>query len=85
MFGKLKLNLWTLIGFQEINTSWIDLKFLLHKLEKRVQIFQQVLLNLNIGCKSYSILNWSWNYVKTLLVSLGNEGLNNLLKASNFL
>jgi len=44
--------LWTLIGFQKIITSWIDLKILPHKLEEKAQIFQQVLLNLDIGCKS---------------------------------
>jgi len=32
-FGELKLNLWTLIGFQKIWKYWIDLKVLLHKLE----------------------------------------------------
>jgi len=27
-FGELKLNLWTSIGLQKINVSWIDLKIL---------------------------------------------------------
>jgi len=51
-FGELNLNLCTSNGFQKINTSWIDLKILPHKLEERAQIFQQVFFNLDIGCKS---------------------------------
>jgi len=39
-FGELKLNLWTLNGFQKLYTFWIDLKILLHKLEERVEISQ---------------------------------------------
>jgi len=31
-FGELKMNLWTLNDFQKLNTSWIDLKILPHKL-----------------------------------------------------
>jgi len=58
-FGELKLNLQTLNGFLKINAFWIDLKISPHKLEERVQIFQQVLLNLDIGCKSYGTLNWT--------------------------
>jgi len=72
---------WTfelLIGLQKISTSWIDLKILPHKLKERVQIFQQVLLNLDIECKSYSTLNWTWNYVRTLLVPLGGDWLKTL-------
>jgi len=48
-----------LIGFQKINTSWIDLKILLYKLEERTQLSQQVLLNLDLECKIYSTLNWT--------------------------
>jgi len=58
-FGTLKLNLWTSIGFPKTSTFWIDLKILPHKLEERAQILQQVLLNLDIGCKSYSTLIWT--------------------------
>jgi len=36
----------------------IDLKILPHKLEERMQISQQVLLNSNIGYKSYNTLKW---------------------------
>jgi len=81
-FGKLKLDLWTSIGFWEICTSWIDLKILPHKLEEKAQISKQVLLNLDIGCKSYETLNWTWNYVMTLLVPFGDEGLR--IKLSKF-
>jgi len=59
-------------GFQKISTSWIDPKFLLYKLEEKAHIFQQLSLNLDIGCKNY---NTSRDYVRTLLVSLGIEGL----------
>jgi len=31
-FGELKLNMWTLNGFQKINASWIGPKILLPKL-----------------------------------------------------
>jgi len=67
-FDELKLNLWTSIGSQKISITRIDLKSLSHKLEEGAQISQQVLLNLEIGCKSYSTLNWTWKYVKTMLV-----------------
>jgi len=67
-FVEFKLNLWTLIGSQKISISRIDLKILSHKLEKSAQISQQVLLNLKIGYKSYSTLNWTSKYVKTMLV-----------------
>jgi len=67
----LKLNLWTLIDLPKISISWIDLENFPHKLEERAQIFQQVLWNSDIVCKSYNTLNWTWNYVQTLL---GYEG-----------
>jgi len=54
-FGEFKLNLSTLIGFSEIYTSSIDLKILSHKLEERAQIYQEVLLNLEIQCKDIEI------------------------------
>jgi len=57
-FCKLKLNLWTLNGFQKISRSWTNLKILLHELEEIAQIPQQVLLNSNMGCKSYNTSNW---------------------------
>jgi len=41
---------WTSIGLQKINTYWINLKILPHKLEERAQISQQVLLNSGTGC-----------------------------------
>ncbi len=74
-FGELKLKLWTSIGFQKINTSWIDLKILPYKLEGRMQLFQQVLLNLDLECKIYSTLNWTWNSVRTLSVLFVTLGL----------
>jgi len=45
-----------LIGCQKFSESWIDLKILPHKLEDRAQLFQQILLNLDILYKSYSTL-----------------------------
>jgi len=59
------------IKVQFVNSNWtcelwmasenhsilISLKILPHKLEERTQIYQQVLLNSDIGCKSYSTLN----------------------------
>jgi len=51
-FGELKLNPITLNGSQKMSTSWIDLKILPHKLKKRAKIYQQILLNMKIGCKN---------------------------------
>jgi len=55
--GELKLILWTSNGFQKLSKSLIDLKILPQKLDSYAQLYQQVLLNLDIGCKSYSTLN----------------------------
>ena len=55
-FGELKLNLQTLIGCQKFMTTWIDLKFSLDKQVDNAQLSQQILLNLNIVGKLYSIL-----------------------------
>jgi len=55
-FGELKLNLQTLIGYQKFSKPYIDLKILPHKLEDRSKLLQQILLNLDILCKSYSTL-----------------------------
>jgi len=55
-FGELELNLQTLTGCQKFSKSLIDLKILPHKLEDRAQLLRQILLNLDILCKSYSTL-----------------------------
>jgi len=74
-FGELKLNPWTLNGFQKINTIWIYLKKLSTKLEDKAQIFQQALLNPDIGCKSYSALNWTSRLREDTLSFLGQWGI----------
>jgi len=74
-FGELKLNLCTSNGFQKINTSFIDLLILSHKLEGRLQISQQILLNLDIGCKSYSTLNWTTRLFEDTFGPLGWRGV----------
>jgi len=54
--------------------SWIDLKILPHELEVQAQIFHQVLLNLDIKCKSFSPLNWTfrlWGHFWSLGVFRG--------------
>jgi len=56
-FGELNLNPLTLNGLQKINTLGINLKNLPPKLQHRIHIYQQVLLNSNIGCKSYITSN----------------------------
>jgi len=35
---------------------WIDLKISPDKLEERAQLFQQLLLDLDLGCKRYNTL-----------------------------
>jgi len=76
-FGELKLKLWISIGFRKINTSWIDLKIFPYKLEGRTQLFQQVLLNLDLECKIYNTLNWTWtwNSMRTLSILFVTLGL----------
>jgi len=70
-FGELELYLWISIGSQKISMTWLDLKFLSHKIEEGAKLSQQLLLNLEIICKIYSTLNWTWKYVKTMLVPWG--------------
>jgi len=62
---------WTSIGLdwsKNLTTNW-----------KRVQIFQKNWLNLDIECKNYNTLNWTWTYVETLFGPpgwwRGGEGL----------
>jgi len=65
------------------NTSWIDLTILAHKkTEKRVYLFQQVLLHLDIGCNSCSTLNWISKLCGDTFGHLGCLGVN--VKKSNF-
>jgi len=75
-FGELKLNLWTLSGFQKISISWIDLKILPHKLEKEHRFCNKFLSNLDIGYKSYNTLNWTSKLCKNTFGPLGHLGVN---------
>jgi len=73
--GELKLNLGTSNSFHKFNTSWIDLKILPYKIDYYTQLFQQVFLNWILDAKVTGLQIGLPNYVKTLFVPLGDEGL----------